>query len=140
MTHTDLQAKVTKTGAFDGTGIDISGLPTATTDWTFVLEIMGLDSGDTAQFEIADSVDAFTNKVVRWSQGVKGEIGASSPKTDTGVAGASTGYFANIRKYSFKKADCPNIRFGTGSCTVRCSLTELTGSSPHVTYQSWFEY
>lgn len=133
MTHTQVQVKNTSTGigVFGGSGavasVDISAI---TGDWTLVLEIFGLDSGDSASFAFEDSVDAFTTPVAGPTVSVTGQIGSG---------GTSTSTFSNPKRYSFKKEDYPGLRFGTGSAVLRINLTRITGSSPHVTYQAYLE-
>jgi len=128
MTITAVQVKTTKTAAFDGSGIDISGI---TGDWTLALEVMGLDDGDGARFQFTDTADNFSSDIVAGPTfSVSGKIGS---------AGTSTATYPNVRKMTIKKADFPDLRMGTASAKVRLSLTRITGSSPHVTYQAWIE-
>lgn len=128
MTITTVQAKVAKTGAFNGASIDISGM---TGDWTLVIEIM-LQSGTNpiSRFSFQDSVDAFTTPLAGPGVSVAGIIGGA---TGTGPA-------TNVKRYTFQKRDFPDMRFGTASAVLRLALLALDGSgSPSVTYQSWIE-
>lgn len=138
MTHTDFQAKVAKTAAFQGASVDISGI---TGDWTLVLEVYGLDATDTVRFQFSDSVDAFTTVVAGPTVAVTGQLGSNSP-TDSG--GASAGlvgaYFPNPRRFTFKKADFPDYRCGTASAVGRLEITRITGTGPSVTYMGFIEF
>jgi len=115
---TAVQAKVTKTAAFNGASLDISGI---TGDWTLVLKVDKLTAGKKARFTFEDSVDAFTAKIAGPSFSVKGEV---APEAD--------------RTFSVKKADFPSLRFGTGSAVLRLALTEIDASSS-VDYEAWLE-
>lgn len=126
MTHTDIQAKVTKTATFDGTGVDVSGL---TGDWTLVLEVMGLNSGDTIRFQFTDSADSFSSDVLAGPTfSVTGQIGqAGTPK------------YPDVKRFTVNKRDFPDLRIGTASVNLRLSITSFSGSSKSVTYQAWVE-
>lgn len=133
MTHTQVQVKSTATGigvASGGSSIASIDISAITSDWTLVLEILGLDSGDGASFAFEDSVDAFTTPVAGPTVSVTGQIGSG---------GTSTSTFSNPKRYSFKKEDYPGLRFGTTSAVLRLNVTRLTGSSPHCTYQAYLE-
>jgi hypothetical protein len=119
MTITSVQDSVVKTAAFDGTGVDISGI---SGDWTLVLLIRNLKAACNARFVFSDSVDAFSASLAGPSVSVSGAVSSSAD-----------------RRYTFTKKDFPNLRFGTTSAVLRLSLAELTGTSPTVTYQGWIE-
>lgn len=120
MTHTDIQAKVTKTATFDGTGIDVSGL---TGDWTLVLEVLAQNDGDNTRFQFTDTVDNFSSDIVA------GPVVSILGKVDK----------SDQKRYTFFKRDFPDFRIGTASGKVRLSITSFTGSSKSVTYQAWVE-
>lgn len=120
MTHTDIQAKVTKTATFDGSSIDISAI---TADWTIILEVLAQNDGDNVRFSFEDSVDAFTTPLQAMS------VSTSGKTTKDGA-----------RRYTFFKRDFPNLRMGVSSAVLRLSIVEFTGSSKSVTYQSWIEF
>jgi hypothetical protein len=133
MTHTDIQALVAKTAAFDGAGVSISGI---TGDWTLVLEVYNLTAGATVRFVFEDSVDAFSSDVAAGpSFSVTGQVGDGSGV----LPAAGTGYSPDIIRFSIKKKDFPDFRAGTASATTRLSLTRINGSSPSVVYHGWLE-
>ncbi len=119
MTTTSVQAKVTKTAAFDGSSVDISGL--TSTDWTLEIEILALTG--TCRFQFADSVDAFTTTVAGPTVSCSGTLTTAQPK-----------------KYTFTKRDFPDLRFGVTSAVLRLSLTAITASTGTVTYQAFLKY
>jgi hypothetical protein len=122
MTRTDL-ASTTRTSAAADTGVDISGI---TGDWTIVIEILDLHSASgtpSVRIAIQDSVDTFSNNLPGPAVCVSGTVTTGATK-----------------RYSFKKADFPNLRFGTGSATLRTNVAQLLGTSPSITYHAYFEY
>jgi len=121
MTNTEVQAKVTKTAAFDGASIDISGF-TAANDWTLVIEVLAMNDANTVRFNFEDSVDAFTAKLPGPTLCIAGSITATNP-----------------RRFTFRKYDFPALRFGTASAVLRLALAEILGSSKSVTYKAWIE-
>jgi hypothetical protein len=119
-TITPIQVSVTKVAAFNGASLDISAL---TGDWTICFEVQTVLGSDTSlRFTFQDSVDAFTTTVAGPSFSVYGP----SAKT-------------NSRKFSLKKQDFPDLRFGIASAVLRLALTRVTGGSASVTYQAWLE-
>lgn len=130
MTHLAIQAKVTKTAQFLGTGVDISAI---TADWTLVLEIMGMNSGNGARFVFEDSTNSYTTYNTDIFPGpsvaVAGQIGSSS-----------TPNYPDVKRYTWSKRDFPDLQFGVSSALLRLNLTNITGSSKSVTYQAWVEY
>lgn len=129
MTHVDIQAKTTKTAAFDGTGVDISGIDPTKVNWTLVLEIMGQNDGDTSRFVFEDSADNFSADIL-----------AGPAASVTGKVGGGTPAFPDVKRYSWKQQDFPDLRFGVTSAKLRLSLTNISGSSKSVTYQAYVEY
>lgn len=132
MTILQIQAKVTKTAVFDGTGVDVSGVlvSAAVPNWTLVLEVMGMNAGDTARFQFTDSADNFSSDIVAGPTfSVTGQIGE-----------AVTPLYPNVRRFSIKQQDFPDLRIGITSAKVRLSITTFSGSSKSVTYQAWLEY
>jgi len=117
MTQTMIQDKVSKTSAFNGSSVDISGI---TSDWTIELTVHALSAGATARFSLNDSVDAFTNQLPGPVVHVAGEI--NQPKT-----------------FAFTKKDFPALRFGTSSAVLRLRLESITGSGT-VVYQAVLKY
>lgn len=118
MTLTDIQAQVTKTAAFDGASLDISGV---TGDWTIKLQVSALTAAKKARFIFQDSVDAFSANIGGPAVSVKGAISEDADKV-----------------YSFKKQDFPSLRFGTASAVLRLALAEID-SAASVEYRSWLE-
>jgi hypothetical protein len=120
MTITPIQAKVTKTATFNGSGVDVSGI---SGDWTLVLDVQTV-VGDTAvRFGFQDTVDAFTTPLAGPTVSVSGAVA-----------------LANSRRFTFKKYDFPGLRCGTASAQLRLAVLAITGTSPSVTYQAWLEY
>ena len=120
MTITAVQAKVTKTAAFNGTTeVDVSGIDG---DWTLVLNIQAAAALTFARFAFEDSVDAFS---------------ASLSGPAFSIAGLTTAQ--GSRRFAVKKADFPSLRLGTASAVLRVSLTQITGTDASVTYDAWIE-
>ncbi len=124
MTLTEVQARVTKTAAFTGTAIDVSGI---TGDWTLKLQVEAL----------SDSVAA-TTPVVRfgWEDTVT-DYTASITGPTVSFKGTLAKSFDKVK--SFKKQDFPDLRLGTGSAQLRLKLLNLE-SGGSCTYRSWLEY
>ncbi len=124
MTNLPIQAKVTKTAAFLGAGVDISAI---TGDWTLVLEILAQNAGDVTRFAFETSNNSFTTYNTDIFSGptvsVSGEIDKAQQK-----------------RYTFQKRDFPAAEFGVTSTSLRLNLMSFTGSSKSVTYQAWVEY
>lgn len=119
MAFTIVQAKVTKTAAFNGASVDISAIPG---DWTLVLNVQKMTDGATARFNFADSVDAFTAKIAGPSVSLTGKVDPVNP-----------------RRFSFTKKDFPSLRFNAANAVLRLELAELTGSAPSIDYEAWLE-
>ena len=124
MTLTEVQARVTKTAAFTGSGIDISGI---TGDWTLKLQVEALSDVVTAtspvvRFGFEDTVNDYTASLIGPTISFKGTLAKSYDKVK-----------------SFKKADFPDLRAGTGSAQLRLKLLALE-SGGSCTYRSWLEY
>lgn len=119
MTLTEIQARVSKTTAFTGAGLDVSGI---TGDWTIKLQVESLTAAKQARFVFEDTVNDYTASLAGPSFSMKGSLGASYDKVK-----------------SFKKQDFPSLRLGTASAQLRLKLAELDGSAT-VVYRSWLEY
>lgn len=119
-TITTLQAKVTKTAAFDGADVDISGIDPTKTNWTVHLRIIALVGR--ARFHFHDSVDNFTASLPGPTFNVVGDVTARTPIS-----------------YTFNQTMFPMLRFGVTSAEIRVQLAELTGANASVTYESWLE-
>lgn len=119
-----LQALTTSTGAVAGTSyaIDNTVFTTAVPDWTIWVEVQAMDAADFARFSVQDSVDGFTTII-------------AGPTFE--VAGLTKNSYG--RRYTFTKKDWPGIRFGVASAVLRVSLTLLQGTSPHVTWQAYYQ-
>lgn len=129
MTLTTLQAPVTRTATLNGTGVDISAL---TGDFTIIVELTKLsaNAGQTpqVQFEIQDSVDAFTNRVTVAAFNTKGSVNYS---TDAKVDGKQHG-----RKWTFRRRDLVGVRAGTPSATLRLALVGISGTGASADYSA----
>lgn len=121
MTITDIQAKVSKVAAdvpFTGASLDIS----AKTDFKhIVIRVNSLTAGKKARIQITDSLDAFANKVVRWSPKFVGAIDASAPVV-----------------VSIPKRELWDLRINTVNAVLRAELVELTADGA-IDYQVWLE-
>lgn len=115
MTQTAVQASVSKTGTFNGSSIDISGI---TGDWALEITVQSLSAGGSARLTFDDSVDAFT---------------ASLPGPVVHVAGTIN----QPKTFVFTKKDWPNLRFGTASAVGRLAIKAISGT---LVYQSFLKY
>jgi len=137
MTHLDIQARTVATGTGTGTGVDISGI---TGDWTLVLEVMGLNSGDTLRMQFTDSADNFSSDIVAGpTASVTGQIGSDGTSPFT-PGNPPTGFEPNVKRYTWNKRDFPDLRMGTTSAKLRFDITTFSGSSKSVVTHSWVEY
>jgi hypothetical protein len=169
MIITQVQTKVTQKAAFNGSGIDISGIEG---DYTLVLTVFGLDDGAVATFQFQDSTDGFVSDIGKGkSIRVIGPVGINPALAFTGAianyelpsgnvpaqantAGLSTSFFNNPQRFSIRKGDAIHplpaasgtaasaefFAFGVTSATLRLSLVSITGSNgTDVTYQAWIE-
>lgn len=122
MTILPIQALVTKTGTFTGTGVDVSGI---TGDWTLKIQVatQSATSPTVAQtrFQFTDSVNSFTASLAGPTFSFRGKVSND----------------ADIVR-SFKKADFPDLRLGTANALLRLDLVALTGDS--TSYSGWVEY
>ncbi len=115
MNRLSLQAKVTKTGTFDGTGVDTSMI---VGDWTVVLDVLAMSG--TVRFNFEQSADSFVTVL------------AGPTVSLTGGAGSGP------RRFTFEQRDFPSSQIGIASVLTRLSITLMSGTS--VTYQSWVDY
>ena len=118
MTHTEIQASVTKTAAFSGAGVDVSGLGT---DWTLKLQVGTLTAGAVARFEFDDTTNAFTTTVAGPTFEFIGEVAAA---------------YDHVK--SIKRANYPGLPVGVASGSMQLKLTKLT-SGASCTYHAWIE-
>ncbi len=111
-----LQAKVTKTGSFDGAGLDISGYKTGSipTQPRIIIRVDALTAAKVATFAIEDSADGFSSDIVTLA--TRSTIG---PIPDARFP----------RTWDIEPWDIPGARWGVASATLRLSLTHLDGSS-----------
>ena len=110
---------VTATGAVTPTaGVDISGI---TGDATVTFEVLAFDLNQTARIQLEDTVNAFTASIPVWEQELCGQIG-----TPPFVVGAYTpgGFRFSVRKY-----EIPDARFGVSGAKLRLNVTSLSGGT-----------
>ena len=124
MTLTEVQARVSKTAAFTGSGIDISGI---TGDWTLKLQVESLVDAVAAtapmvRFSFEDTINDWTASLAGPTVAFKGTLAASYDKVK-----------------SFKKQDFPDLRLGTNSAQLRLKLSNRV-SGDTVIYRSWLEH
>lgn len=114
--NTTIQAKVTKTGTFNGASIAIdsgSGSPAFAASDEFTIFINILNHTGSFHFELQDSVDAFSASVVRKVWEVSGS--------------------GNVKKtFSVTWKELRGLRLGTASAVMRLAIVEGAGST--VTY------
>lgn len=118
-----IQDTTTQTGAFDGDGVDVSGIPTTDSKWMLVLEIFAQTGS--ARLEFADSVDGFVADALAGP--------TFSVKNGTGAGGP-------VQRFIVNSEDFPDLRVGVASAELRLSVTRLTGDDASVTYRAWLEY
>ena len=122
MTFLEIQSQITKTAAFTGSGVDISGI---TGDWTLKLNMSNLADSSTTpivRFAFEDTVNDYTASLAGPTVSFKGAIAKSYDKVK-----------------SFKKQDFPDLRLGTGSAQLRLKLSNIE-SGGSCTYRAWLEY
>lgn len=117
MVRTTLQASVSKTAAFNGTGVAVSSLagPSAV-----LLNVTSLTSGKVAIFELQSSADDFSSDIrteKAWT--FKGPLASTCPLAVT------------AHDY-----DMAGLRVGTSSAKLRIALTYIDGSTT-VVYESF---
>lgn len=119
MTLTDVQARISKTAAFTGSGIDVSGI---TGDWTLKLQVESLTAAKQVRIGFEDTVNDYTGAIMGPVFSMKGALAKEYDKVK-----------------SFKKQDFPSLRLGTASAQLRCKVLELD-SGATVVYHAWLEY
>lgn len=119
MTLTEIQARVTKTASFIGSGIDVSGI---TGDWTLKLQVESLTDQKLMRLAFEDTVNDYTASLAGPTISFKGALASSYDKVK-----------------SFKKQDFPGLRLGTASAQLRANLTALD-SAAIVVFRAWLEY
>lgn len=122
MTLTTVDAQ-TKTAAFTGASIDISGI---TGDWTLKMNVQSLTTSDGStplvRFEFDDSVNDFTASLAGPTCAFKGALGLSFDKVK-----------------SWKKQDFPDLRLGTSGASMKLKLANISANTT-CEYQAWLEY
>lgn len=122
MTLTQVDSQ-TKTAAFTGAGIDISGI---TGDWTLKINVQSMtDSGASTpqvRFAFEDTVTDYTASLAGPTVSFKGSLSNNADKVK-----------------SFKKQDFPDLRLGTSAAQLRLKLAAIE-SGGSCTYRAWLEY
>ncbi|SRR6266545_3678214 len=118
MTITPIQAQVTKTAAFVGSGVDVSGF---IGDWTLKIRVSKLTAAKNVRFQFTDSVDAFTNK------------GAGHTLCFSGGVDAAADVVRSITRYN-----APTLRMGVASAVLRLEVTAIDAGGS-VDYSAWLE-
>jgi hypothetical protein len=126
MLFTAIQAAVSKTAAFTGTGVDISGVNNV--DYTLVLEIKKLVSSDgstpSVHFTIEDSVNAFTASIARATFNTKGSFNSDGKQ--------------HGQKMTWRKRDLVGLRAGTASAVLRVNVAEISANTT-VEYEAYLQ-
>lgn len=117
-----LQAKVTKTAAFNGAGIDISAYPTQGVGPLVTIRVDSLTAGKTAVFALQDSVDAFSS-----------DTRTVFTFTIQGVADSRTPRTRDIHAW-----EMAGVRYGVSSATMRLVLLSIDASSS-VDYEGFIQ-
>ena len=118
MTHTEIQASVTKTATFTGSFVDVSALGAG---WTIKLQVQKLLSGNICRLSFEDTPDGGTTVFTGPTWSFKGDIESSFDKI-----------------HSIKAQDFPDLSVGSAGNQIRLHLTNL--SSPgSITYHAWME-
>ena len=115
MSAVAIDAKATKTAAFNGASVDISAF-TKVPD--VIVHLQNLVGDVTISVE--DSVDAFTNKINLATKFIKGAV-------------------AKPFEMRFTARDMGAMRVGTGSAVFRVAITVLTGTGKTITYATYYE-
>jgi hypothetical protein len=122
MTITQVDSQ-TKTAAFVGAGIDISGI---TSDWTLKINVQSITVSDGSvpllRFEFDDTVNSFTGSLAGPTCSFKGTLSSSADQ---------------VR--SWKKQDFPDLRTGTASAQLRLQLSNMSANATAI-YRAWLEY
>lgn len=121
-TITALQASVSKTAAFDGSSVDVSG---ASGDFVVKLKVTSLTAGKTAAFclEAVAAID-FTTPTYAWCVQAKGSVASAATKT----------FSISSRELSYTKG----LAWGQTNGKFRISLVGLD-SAATVIYSAWYE-
>jgi hypothetical protein len=121
MTLTQVDSQ-TKTAAFTGAGIDISGI---TGDWTLKINVQSLADASTTpvvRLSFEDTVNDYTASLAGPTVSFKGALSNNADKVK-----------------SFKKQDFPDLRLGTSSAQLRLKLSNIE-SGGSCNYRAWLEY
>lgn len=123
MTQVALQAQVTKTAAFDGAAVDISGLPAQ--DVTLKIHVSELTEGAKALLVVEDVAAADFS-------------GGGRPI----LAYHFTGSFEAENDYVKSEAwyRIPMTRYGVATGKMRLRLQDISGTDASITYRAWLEY
>ncbi len=107
---TTLQAEVTKTATFNGSGVDVSGI---TGPFEVVVTVDALTANKTAILQLQTSADSFSSDVR-----VEKEFSFRGPFSSVTPSGRS------VHRY-----DMSGIRFGNASVTARLAVSYIDSSS-----------
>lgn len=119
----EILEQTTDTAAFDGDGVDVSGInTTAINKAVLVVEVLNLVGR--ARLEFADSVNAFVAKLAGPTLCVANGSGSGGP----------------VQRYAIPLQDFPDLRIGVADAELRLSVTRLTGAGATITLRSWLEY
>jgi hypothetical protein len=126
---TGLQS-ISATGAVTPTaGVDISGM---TGDATVCIEVISMTAGKTARIQLEDTVNGFTASLPVAVFDVVGQIGQG------GTSPAAGNFNPTTQKFSIRKYQLANNRFGTASALARLNVTALDGSATML-LNAWIE-
>jgi hypothetical protein len=110
MVRTTLQASVSKTAVFNGTGVDISGLAGPS---TVLINVTSLTAAKVANIQIQTSVDDFSSDVkVEKQINVKGPLSTVEP------------YGITVHDY-----EMPGLRVGTTSAKMRIVVSYIDSAT-----------
>jgi hypothetical protein len=121
---------VTATGAITPTaGADISGM---TGDVTVCVEVVSMTDAKTARIQLEDSVNAFTASIPVAVFDVIGKMGQGGTSYTAGA------YNPTTQKFTVRKYQLANNRFGTASAVLRLNVTAIDSGSS-LSLNAWIE-
>jgi len=121
---------VTATGAITPTaGADISAM---TGDVTVCVEVVSMTAAKTARIQLEDSVNGFTASVPVAVFDVIGQLGQGGTSYTAGA------YNPTTQKFTLRKYQLANNRFGTASAVLRLNVTAIDSASS-LSLNAWIE-
>ncbi len=121
---------VTAAGAITPTaGVDISGM---TGDATVCVEVISMTAAKSARIQVEDSVNGFTASLPVAVFDILGQVGQGGTSYTAGA------YNPTTTKFTVRKYQLANNRFGTSSAVLRLNVTAID-SSASLSINAWIE-